>query len=181
MKVFGLAGWSGSGKTTLMTGLLRELTGRGLRVSTIKHAHHDFDIDYPGKDSHRHRQAGACEVMVASSRRWALIHELREEDEPSRDALLAHLAPVDLVLIEGFKAGAHDKLEVRDPDGKRPALAPSDPHIVAVAGARGDSDPGLPRFSRDDVSGIADFIVDHCRLGPAHERPERGRYEHGTA
>ncbi len=177
MKVFGLAGWSGSGKTTLMVRLLEELTARGLTVSTIKHAHHDFDIDRPGKDSHRHRQAGACEVMVASSRRWALMHELRDEPEPSLDALLAHLGPVDLVLIEGFKAGAHAKLEVRDPDGDRPPLAATDPHIVAVAGARAGEDAGLPCFSRNDVAAIADFILSHCGLTLAGKRCDHGAVE----
>src|SRR5690242_4506755 len=112
MRIFGLAGWSGSGKTTLMAALLPELVSRGLTVSTVKHAHHAFDIDQPGKDSWRHRQAGAREVMIASNRRWALMHELRDEPEPTLDELLRRLSPVDLVLVEGYKGHSHPKLEV---------------------------------------------------------------------
>src|ERR1700675_533516 len=110
MRIFGLAGWSGSGKTTLLTAVIPELMARGLRVSTIKHAHHDFDIDRPGKDSWRHRQAGAREVMVASARRWALMHELRGDAAPSLDELVTHLTPVDVVIVEGFKRHPHPKL-----------------------------------------------------------------------
>src|SRR5260370_34393929 len=112
MKIFGFAGWSGSGKTTLMTALIPELVARGLTVSTIKHAHHAFDVDQPGKDSWRHREAGATEVLVASERRWALMHELRDAPEPSLDALVARISPVDLLLVEGFKRHPHPKLEV---------------------------------------------------------------------
>src|SRR3954452_18962426 len=112
MKIIGIAGWSGAGKTTLLTRVIPCLTARGLRVSTIKHAHHDFDVDQPGKDSHTHRLAGATEVLVSSSRRFALMHELRGEDEPALAALLCRLSPVDLVVIEGFKREAHPKLEV---------------------------------------------------------------------
>jgi len=110
MKLFGLAGWSGSGKTTLMRRLLPELIGRGLTVSTIKHAHHGFDVDQPGKDSYEHRQAGATEVLVSSGKRWALMHELRGRPQPSIEELVERLTPVDLVILEGFKGGAHDKL-----------------------------------------------------------------------
>src|ERR1700691_5976394 len=112
MRIFGLAGWSGSGKTTLLTVLIPELIARGLRVSTLKHAHHAFDIDQPGKDSHSHRMAGATEVLVGAASRWALVHELRDEIEPPLAALLGKLAPVDLVIIEGYKRDAHPKLEV---------------------------------------------------------------------
>ena len=127
MQILGLAGWSGSGKTTLLTALLPLLTARGLRVSTVKHAHHGFDLDQPGKDSWRHREAGAHEVMIASSRRWALLHE-NEGEEPSLAALLARLSPVDLVLVEGFKSYPHPKLEVH-----RPALGRGPASLRALA------------------------------------------------
>ena len=120
MRIFGLAGWSGSGKTTLLAGILPELVARGLRVSTIKHAHHEFDIDRPGKDSWRHRQAGASEVMVASARRWAIMHELRGATEPTLDELVARMSPVDLLLVEGWKRHPHPKIEVHRPSlGKK--------------------------------------------------------------
>src|SRR5271170_2743014 len=158
MHIFGLAGWSGSGKTTLLAALIPELVRRGVTVSTIKHAHHEFDIDQPGKDSWRHRQAGACEVMVASSRRFALMHELREEPEPSLDELVARMAPVDLLLVEGFKAHAHPKLEVHRPSVGKPFLYLDDPHIVAIA-----SDVALaarlPVLDLADVKAIADLIL----------------------
>ncbi|MFT3804629.1 MAG: molybdopterin-guanine dinucleotide biosynthesis protein B [Burkholderiaceae bacterium] len=133
MKVFGIAGYSGSGKTTLIEQLLPRLTGRGLSVSLVKHAHHDFDVDQPGKDSYRHRQAGASEVLVASSRRWALMHESRGEAEPALDALLARLSPCDLVLIEGFKREPIARLEVHRPSVGKPLLCATDPGIVALA------------------------------------------------
>src|SRR5579872_176972 len=158
MRVFGLAGWSGSGKTTLLTGLIPELIRRGVTVSTIKHAHHKFDIDQPGKDSWLHRQAGASEVMVASSRRFALMHELREAPEPSLDQLVARMAPVDLLLVEGFKAHAHPKLEVHRPSVGKPFLYPDDPHIVAVASDAALTVP-LPVLPLDDVVAIADMIL----------------------
>ena len=164
MKIFGLAGWSGSGKTTLTTRLLPELIGRGVSVSTMKHAHHNFDIDQPGKDSYVHRMAGAREVMVASANRWALMHEHRGAPEPTAAELMRYMTPVDLLLIEGFKREPHPKLEVyRRPNGK-PLIHPDDPHIVAVA-----SDvplPGcqLPVIDIDDVGTIATFIIGHCGL-----------------
>ena len=142
MQILGLAGWSGSGKTTLLTALLPLLTARGLRVSTVKHAHHGFDLDQPGKDSWRHREAGAHEVMIASSRRWALLHE-NEGDEPSLAALLARLSPVDLVLVEGFKSYPHPKLEVHRPALGRPPLWPDRADILAVA-----TDAALPGCDR---------------------------------
>jgi len=123
MKVFGLAGWRNSGKTTLMVRLVSLLTGQGLKISTVKHADLSFDIDQPGKDSHRHRAAGATEVVVASGRRWALIHELREEPEPDLGELLNHMAEVDLVLIEGFKKLGHDKIEVHRAANGKPLIA----------------------------------------------------------
>src|ERR1700751_3751866 len=132
MHIFGLAGWSGSGKTTLLTAVIPELVARGLTVSTIKHAHHEFDIDRPGKDSWRHRQAGAREVLVASSVRWALMHEV-EGEEPSLADLLLRLAPVDLVVVEGFKANPHPKIEVHRPALGKPPMWPGRADIVAVA------------------------------------------------
>jgi molybdopterin-guanine dinucleotide biosynthesis protein B len=164
MRIFGLAGWSGSGKTTLMVGLLPMLTGRGVTVSTMKHAHHNFDIDKPGKDSHVHREAGATEVLVTSANRWALMHENRGVPEPTLEALLDRMTPVDLLLIEGFKAHAHDKIEVHRPSVGKALLAPDDPHIVAVASDMPLPEVDLPVLDLDDVGGIADFIMAHCAL-----------------
>ncbi|MFN8759993.1 MAG: molybdopterin-guanine dinucleotide biosynthesis protein B [Tagaea sp.] len=159
MRVFGLAGWSGSGKTTLMAKLLPALVARGVRVSTMKHAHHEFDVDKPGKDSWVHRQAGATEVAIVSANRYAVMHELRGAPEPTIEDLLPRLAPVDLLLIEGFKRHAHPKIEIHRPAVGKPLLAPEDPHIVAVA-----SDveiPGLavPRLDLNDAQAIADFVL----------------------
>src|SRR4029077_20377366 len=133
MRILGLAGWSGSGKTTLLTAIIPELAARGLTVSTIKHAHHEFDSDRPGKESGRHSQAGASEVMVASSRRWAVMHELRDEPEPPLDELVARLKPADLLLVEGWKFNSHPKIEVHRPSLGKALLYPDDPHIVAIA------------------------------------------------
>jgi len=170
MRVFGLAGWSGSGKTTLLTRLIPELIGRGLTVSTIKHAHHEFDIDKPGKDSWLHRQAGAREVMVASSRRFALMHELRDTPEPSLDELVTRMAPVDLLLVEGFKAHPHPKLEVHRPSVGKPLLYPDDAHIVGIASDIDLAAP-LPVLPLDAIAAIADFILG--RSGLAHGAAER--------
>jgi len=164
MKVIGIAGWSGAGKTTLVTRLLPELIGRGLSVSTLKHAHHDFDVDTPGKDSYEHRAAGAREVLVASSRRWALMHELGPEPEPALDTLLARLGPVDLVLVEGFKRSRHDKIEVRRSGNDKPALYPDDRSVIAVASDRPLADARCPVLALDDAAAIADFILAHCGL-----------------
>jgi molybdopterin-guanine dinucleotide biosynthesis protein B len=164
MKVFGLAGWSGSGKTSLVVRLLPELIGRGLKVSTMKHAHHSFDIDRPGKDSHSHRLAGAHEVMVASAARWALMHEHRGAPEPTAAALARLMSDVDLLLVEGFKRESHDKLEIHRPALGKPLLYPDDPHIVAVASDAPLDAGGLPRLDLDDAGAIADFIIAHCRL-----------------
>jgi len=159
----GLAGWSGSGKTTLLVELLPALRRRGLVVSTVKHAHHEFDIDRPGKDSFRHREAGAAEVLIASSRRWALMHENTGEDEPGLDALLARLQPVDLVIVEGFKRHAHPKIEIHRASVGKPLLAPEDPDIIAVA----TDNPGLavplPLLDLGNGQAIAAFIIE--RLG----------------
>ncbi len=171
MKVFGLAGWSGSGKTTLAIKLIPALVARGVAVSTIKHAHHSFDIDHPGKDSYQHRQAGATEVMVTSGERWALMRELRGATEPDIEDLVARMSPVDLVLIEGFKREPHDKIEVfRGARGRLP-LCRKDPRIVAIACDEPDCDAlaevGLPRLDLNDEGQIADFIIAHCGLAPA--------------
>jgi molybdopterin-guanine dinucleotide biosynthesis protein B len=162
MRIFGLAGWSGSGKTTLLAALIPQLVGRGVTVSTLKHAHHEFDIDQPGKDSWVHRQAGASEVMVASSRRFALMHELRDAPEPSLDELVSRMAPVDLLLIEGFKREPHPKLEVHRPSVGKPFLYPDDAHIVGIASDAALTAP-LPVLPLADVAAIADFIL--VRMG----------------
>lgn len=166
MKVFGLARWSGSGKTPLLVRLIPALAARGLRVSTVKHAHSAFDTDKPGKDSYEHRKAGAVEVMVSSSERYALIHEHRGAPEPSLEVLLALMAPVDLVLVEGFKAHDHDKLEVWREDNGKPFLYPNDRRVVAIA-ATGTvpGDAGRPVLPLDDTEAIAAFVVGHCGLG----------------
>jgi molybdopterin-guanine dinucleotide biosynthesis protein B len=165
MRVFGLAGWSGSGKTTLVTRLLPALLQRGVSVSTIKHAHHAFDVDQPGKDSYRHRDAGATEVMVSSQNRWALMHELRGASEPPLAELLSHMSPVDLVIVEGFKRTAVPKLEVHRPSVGKPLLAPEDSDIVAIATDVPVIGIGtLPRFALDDVGVIADFIINHLGI-----------------
>jgi len=164
---FGLAGWSGSGKTTLLTRLLPLLRGWGLSVSTLKHAHHGFDLDQPGKDSYQHRAAGAREVLIASSRRWALLHEQAEAREPDLEQLLARMSPVDLVLVEGFRHGALPKLEVWRAVTGKPPLFPHDPAIVAVASDQLPPGLALPWFDLGQPEPIARFIVGHCGLGPA--------------
>jgi len=157
--VFGVTGWKNSGKTTLVTRLVAELTRRGFCVSTVKHAHHDFDIDKPSTDSFRHREAGAREVMIVSGNRWALMHELRGEEEPPLDAALQRLSPCDLILVEGYKREGHAKIEVRRRDaGRGDPLAPNDPSVLAVAADHEIDPAGRPAFDLDDVAGIADFI-----------------------
>lgn len=157
-QVYGVVGWKNSGKTGLMERLVTEITSRGLTVSTIKHAHHSFDVDQPGKDSHRHREAGASEVLLASRARWALMRELREEDEPSLSELLEKLAPVDLVLIEGYKRDKHPKVEAHRAVTGNALIAPEDPTVRAIA-----SDTALesdrPVMDLDDTKKIADFIL----------------------
>jgi len=163
MKVFGIAGWSGSGKTTLLEKLIPALIARGLKVSVIKHAHHGFDIDKPGKDSYRHREAGAAEVMLACGTRWALMHECRDEAEPKLADLLTRLAPCDLVLVEGFKQEPVPKLEVHRPaNGKTPLFGERD-DIVAVACDEAISAP-VPVLPLNDIATVADFIIRHCEL-----------------
>jgi molybdopterin-guanine dinucleotide biosynthesis protein B len=162
MRIIGLAGWSGSGKTTLVTKLIPRLTARGLTVSTLKHAHHAFDVDQPGKDSHRHRMAGATEVLVSSASRWALVHELRGEPEPRLPELLRKLAPVDLVLIEGFKRERHPKLEVYRAVLGKPLIHPDDPAIVAIASDEPLPQARIPVLDLDDVERIADSVIRHA-------------------
>ena len=164
MKLFGIAGWSNSGKTTLLANLVPVLIARGIAVSTIKHAGHGFDLDRPEKDSYRHRDAGATEVLITSPERWALIHELRDAPEPPLPELLARMEPVDLVLIEGFKRAPHPKLEVWRPDNGKTPLYPEDSHIVAVACDVAPAGCTLPILPLGDAEAIADFIVAHVGL-----------------
>jgi molybdopterin-guanine dinucleotide biosynthesis adapter protein len=172
-RIFGLAGWSGSGKTTLITRLLPTLVESGVTVSTIKHAHHEFDIDQPGKDSFRHRQAGASEVLISSSARWALMHEHRGAREPMLAELLARMTPVDLVIVEGFKREPFPKLEIHRRALGKPLLCLDDPDIVAVASDTAIDGLRLPRLALDDAPAIARFIIAHCRLEAVHGAAER--------
>ena len=165
MRVFGLVGYSGSGKTTLLVRLIPEIVRRGVTVSTMKHAHHGFDVDQPGKDSYEHRQAGATEVLVSSARRWALMHENRGRAEPGPAELMRHLSPVDLLLIEGFKREAHEKLEVFRAATGKPLLARDDRTIVAVASDGPLPDLSVPLLDLNDAAAIADFILARCGLG----------------
>jgi molybdopterin-guanine dinucleotide biosynthesis adapter protein len=159
MRVFGIVGWSGSGKTTLLVRLIPELTRRGLRVSTVKHAHHAFDVDKPGKDSWQHREAGATEVMISSAARWALMHEHRGAPEATLEELLERMTPVDLVLVEGFKRHAHKKLEVHRPSVGKPLMAPEDDDIVAVASDAALPGLAVPLLDLGDPAAIAEFIL----------------------
>jgi molybdopterin-guanine dinucleotide biosynthesis protein B len=158
MRVIGLAGWSGSGKTTLVTRVIPALTARGLKVATVKHAHHEFDLDQPGKDSWLHRDAGACEVAVVSSRRWAIMHELKGDAEPPLMEMLTKLSPVDLVIVEGFKRHAHPKLEVFRATVGKPLLHPEDDCIVAVATDAPLPQAQVPVLMLDDINGIANVL-----------------------
>ena len=166
-KIFGIAGWKNSGKTGLAVRLVTEFTRRGYKISTIKHAHHDFDIDKVGADSFRHREAGAHEVTIVSGTRYAIMHELRDEPEPSFAEILARLAPCDLILIEGYKREPIPKIEARRLEAaNRTPLAPQDPHIVAIAADHPIEDAGaLPIFDLDDTLAIADFIATTVGLG----------------
>ncbi|MGH8740407.1 MAG: molybdopterin-guanine dinucleotide biosynthesis protein B [Burkholderiales bacterium] len=163
MKIFGFAGWSGSGKTTLIEKLIPRFAGAGLRVSLIKHAHHTFDVDQPGKDSYRHRHAGAAEVLVTSSRRWVLMHELRGAHEPAFEEQIKRLSPCDLLLVEGFKHAPIPKLEVWRAEPGEPLLHPNDAHIVAVA-TDARIDTRLPLLDLNDDVAIARFILGHLKL-----------------
>lgn len=173
MQVFGFAGYSGSGKTTLIEQLIPRFVARGLRVSLIKHAHHAFDIDRPGKDSWRHREAGASEVLITSEQRWVLMHELRGESEPDLQTQLTRLAPCDLVLLEGYKRAAVPKIEIHRPSLGKDLLYPQDPHIVAVASdeplGRSVALPLLDLNQPDRVVDyISDFLAARLRAGRDH-------------
>jgi molybdopterin-guanine dinucleotide biosynthesis protein B len=161
MKVIGFAGWSGAGKTTLLTRLIPHLIAKGLRVSTLKHAHHEFDVDVPGKDSWRHREAGAAEVLVSSGKRWALMHELRGADEPKLPELLARMSLVDLVIVEGFKRELHPKIEVYRAANGKPPLFPDDSHIVGLATDTA-FETRLPTVQLDDIPAIANMALSHA-------------------
>ena len=172
MKIFGVTGWKNSGKTGLMERLITEFTARGLSVSSIKHAHHSFDIDHPGRDSYRHRDAGARQVLLASRNRWALMHELRDEDEPSLGDLLKQLSPVDLVLIEGYKRDRHPKIEAHRKETGQPLIAPEDETIVAVA-----SDTSVtidrPVLDLNATAAIANFIAQFMHQCPSVSRRQQ--------
>ena len=163
MKTFGFAGWSGSGKTTLIEKLIPRLVGRGLRVSLVKHAHHSFDVDQPGKDSYRHRHAGANEILVTSSRRWVLMHELRGAQEPSFDEQVKRISPCDVLLVEGFKFAPIPKLEVWRKETGEALLHPNDPHIVALA-TDASVQTKLPLLDLNDDGAIALFIMKFLKL-----------------
>lgn len=159
MRVIGFAGWSGAGKTTLLSRLIPVLVARGLRVSSLKHAHHRFDVDHPGKDSYTHRMSGATEVLVSSANRFALMHELRDEDEWTLPMLIGKLSPVDLVLVEGFKRESHPKIEVFRAANGKPPLHVSDPHIRAIAADTPFPASELPQVHIDDIAAIADLAL----------------------
>ena len=162
MRVMGIAGWSGAGKTTLLSRLIPVLVGRGFSVSTIKHAHHHFDVDYPGKDSHTHRVAGATEVLVSSVNRFALMHELRGEAEPSLAQLLSMLAPVDFVLVEGYKPEQHPKIEVHRVANGKPFLYPNDPTILALASDAAIADRNVTLLALENAEELADFVQENA-------------------
>ena len=166
MKIIGIAGFSGSGKTTLIEKLIPILVREGLRVSLIKHAHHEFDVDQPGKDSYRHRHAGCIEVLVSSSKRWALMHELRGAEEPSLQEQIKHLSPCDLVIVEGYKSAVIPKIEVHRRDSHTPLLHPEDANVVAVATDE-PLETRLPQLAVDDAEAIARFIAQHLGLNRA--------------
>ena len=162
MRIIGLAGWSGSGKTTLITKLIPRLTARGISVSTLKHAHHGFDLDQPGKDSFFHRAAGASEVIISSANRWAILHELRGQPEWDLAALMGKMSPVDLVLVEGFKRDAFPKLEIHRIANGKPLIHPEDPHIVAVASDSAVPAALVPVIDLNDIETIADLLLKHA-------------------
>jgi molybdopterin-guanine dinucleotide biosynthesis adapter protein len=162
MKVFGFAGYSGSGKTTLIEKVIPELISSGLRVSLIKHAHHSFDIDKPGKDSYRHREAGAHEVLIASSQRWVLMHELRETEEPSLDDLLKQFSSCDLILVEGYKFSSVPKIEIYRAEHDKPRLDAKTHNIVAVATSNKIDAEGLEQIDLNNPRAVADFVLRYC-------------------
>jgi molybdopterin-guanine dinucleotide biosynthesis adapter protein len=160
MRVIGIAGWSGSGKTTLLSKVIPRLTARGVTVSTLKHAHHAFDVDTPGKDSYLHRAAGATEVLVTSANRWALMHELRGAPEPGLDVLLARLSPVNLVIVEGFKAWPVTKVEIYRKEVGKPPLHPDDKHILGIASDTPFPNAGRPVVALDDLDAVVALMLD---------------------
>ena len=162
MRIIGLAGWSGSGKTTLIKKLIPRLIARGISVSTLKHAHHGFDLDQPGKDSFFHRTAGATEVIISSAKRWAILHELREQPEWDMAALVGKMSPVDLVLVEGFKRDAFPKLEIHRIANGKPLIHPEDPHIIAVASDSAVPAARVPVVDLNDIEAIADLLLKHA-------------------
>jgi molybdopterin-guanine dinucleotide biosynthesis protein B len=175
MRIIGLAGWSGSGKTTLLAKVIPSIVARGLKVSTLKHAHHAFDVDQPGKDSHTHRMAGASEVLVSSANRWALVHELRGDAELTLEALLDKLSPVDLVLVEGYKRQPHPKLEIYRASLGKPLMHPDDPAIIGIASDQPLPAARIPVIDLDDVEQVTEFLIRHA--APIHAVPavaERG-------
>ena len=164
-RILGITGWKNSGKTTLTERLVAALVAQGYRIATIKHAHHAFDIDHEGRDSFRHRKAGASQVAVVSSRRWALIHELENEAEPPLGEVLARLSPCDLVIIEGYKREGHDKIEVRRSGARESTpIADSDPSIIALVTDMEDGQTALPRFDLDDVEAVTRFVMNRYPL-----------------
>ncbi len=170
MRIIGLAGWSGSGKTTLIKKLIPRLIARGITVSTLKHAHHGFDLDQPGKDSFFHRTAGATEVIISSAKRWAILHELREQPEWDMAALVGKMSPVDLVLVEGFKRDAFPKLEIHRIANGKPLIHPEDPHIIAVASDSALPAAKVPVIDLNDIEAIADLLLKHAvPIGPGNK------------
>lgn len=161
-RVLGIVGWSGSGKTTLITRLIPVLIARGIRVATLKHAHHKFDVDQPGKDSYEHRKAGACEVIVSSARRWVQMHEIGNGAEATLPELLAKVSPCDLILVEGFKSERHPKLEVFREATGNPPLHPIDLRIVAIASDRTFPDAGIPVVDLNDIAAVADLVLERA-------------------
>jgi molybdopterin-guanine dinucleotide biosynthesis protein B len=174
MRIIGLAGWSGSGKTTLIKKLIPSLIARGSSVSTLKHAHHGFDLDQPGKDSFFHRAAGATEVIISSARRWAILHELREKPEWDLPALVAKMSPVDLVLVEGFKRDAFPKLEIHRAANGKPLIHPDDPHIVAIAADIALPQAKIPVIDLNNVEAIADLLLKYAAPVAAINAVARG-------
>ena len=174
MRIIGLAGWSGSGKTTLIKKLIPSLIARGSSVSTLKHAHHGFDLDQPGKDSFFHRAAGATEVIISSARRWAILHEVREEPEWDLPALVAKMSPVDLVLVEGFKRDAFPKLEIHRAANGKPLIHPDDPHIVAIAADIALPQAKIPVIDLNNVEAIADLLLKNAAPVAAINAAARG-------
>jgi molybdopterin-guanine dinucleotide biosynthesis protein B len=175
-RVLGIVGWSGSGKTTLITKLLPVLIARGIRVATLKHAHHKFDVDQPGKDSYEHRKAGACEVIVSSARRWVQMHEVGDGPEAALPELLAKISPCDLILVEGFKTEGHPKLEVFREATGNPPLHPIDLRIVAIASDRPVPDAGIPVVDLNDIPAVANLVLERAEpLAAVLDALKRGK------